>query len=348
MNITAKELARQLGVSQSAVSIALNGKPGISDKTRATILAAAIEEGYCAEESPAILQKPKKTICYMIFVDENTANVADHSTFSTFVFQGIDAAAAQLGYKTLIRYCYADSLLLQQMADVLQHVDGIILLATNYLAQHTESIERFLQEISHIPIVAVDSFALCHQLDCVGNDCFGGGQLVAQHLLQLGHTSIGYIRFRQRLSAFQERENGLRAGLSAEGLSFASVVDVDISSDGAFYDFDAWLSTNPALPTAFFAENDVIAAAALRALKKHGIQVPQEIVLVGFDNVAISELVDPPLTTIHSHKEQLGALAMNILHQRMTQTSHKSDDGLVRASLSMSLVVRESTAPSAL
>lgn len=344
MAITAKELAQRLGLSQSAVSIALNGKPGVSEETRAAVLAAAEQLGYTKSRSKITPLYPQKTICYLIFVDNDAVNVVDHTTFSTFVFQGLDACAASLGYKTLVRYCYSDSILLPQMTDLLQHVDGIIFLGTNLSEKHTADIDKFLLETKGLPVIVVDSFALSDRLNSIGNDGFAGGRLVAEHLLSLGHRRIGYLRFRQRLSNFQAREDGLRAGLQAQGLSPAPIVDVDISSDGAFQDFDAWLSLGRELPDAFFAENDVVAVAALRALKKHGIQVPSQVSLIGFDDLPICELVDPPLTTVHAHKEQLGVLAMSQLHQLISQGDWKRYTGIPRTLVSMSLVERGSTA----
>lgn len=335
--MNAKELAKHLHLSPAAVSIALNGKPGVSAKTRAIVLAAAAEYGILSKET----NRATKTVCYMIFVDEYAADVAKNSTFSTFVFGGIDACAATLGYKTLIRYCYADSTLLKQMHDVLQHVDGIILLGTNLSEQHIDKMYTFLDAVQNLPIVVVDSFLLADRLDCVGNDCFEGGKLVAQYLQNAHHPSVGYFRFHRRFPNFVDRENGLRKGLQASNIPLAPMVEVDISSEGAFRDINDWLSTNPPLPSAFFAENDIVAAAALRAFKKHNIDVPHDISLVGFDDISICKLVDPPLTTVHSYKEQLGRHAMLLLHDRLTADT--PNEGLARISISMKLVTRNSS-----
>ena len=193
--------------------------------------------------------------------------------------------------------------------------------------------------------MVVDSFLLKNRVDCIGNDSFGGAKLAAEHLLQCGHTQIGYIRARQRILNFCCREEGVCSALAEAGAQPPVFIDVDVSSEGAFRDFDSWLGKHPHLPDALFVENDIIAAAVMRVLKLHRCRIPEDISVIGFDDIPMCEMLDPPLTTVHLCKWELGTLAMDHLHRRITagQVPHRTNSlPLVSSTLSTYLVSRNS------
>ena len=123
----------------------------------------------------------------------------------------------------------------------------------------------------------------------------------------------------------------------------AATIEVDISSEGAFQDFDAWVKQEPPLPDALFAENDIIAAAVIRVLKKHGYRVPDDVSVIGFDDIPMCEMLDPPLTTVHSFKEELGIIAVEHLDRRIRrgEVPHQMTSvGRLSTALSTCLVTR--------
>jgi len=136
---------------------------------------------------------------------------------------------------------------------------------------------------------------------------------------------------------------GILSALKDAGKVLDVSIDVDISSEGAFQDFDAWIKTGPNLPDAFFAENDIMAAAAIRVLKKHGYRIPEDVSVIGFDDIPSCEMLDPPLSTVHSFKEDLGAVAMDLLHRRIhrNEVPHQTSNiGLLTTTLSTKFVSR--------
>ena len=313
--VTAKEIAAKLHLSPSAVSLALNGKPGVSDTTRALVMETAAQMGYTRLE-PSDTPAPKQTLCFVRYAGK-IVRIAEHTTFASFVLQGVEARASKLGYSTQVRYLNAGDMFNPQILESIRNADGIIFLGTDISQKQMPELERLFDSLGSTPVVVVDSSALASRVDCVVNDCYTGAKEATEYLLKTGHRRIAYAKARQRIPNFNDRERGVRVAMEQAGLQLAAVIDVDISSEGAFQDFDSWIKTMPCLPDGLFADNDVIAAAVIRVLKKHGYRVPDDISVIGFDDIPICEMLDPPLTTVHSFKEDLGIVAVELLDRRI-------------------------------
>ncbi|MBP3633999.1 MAG: LacI family DNA-binding transcriptional regulator [Oscillospiraceae bacterium] len=344
--VSAKDIAKKLGLSPAAVSLALNGKPGVSENTRALVLEAAMQMGYTkAEAAPGA--PAHRTICFIRYAG-TIVNIAEHTSFSSFVLQGVEARAAELGYSTQVRYHHIGELYNPQTLALIRKADGVIFLGTDISRPQLPEIEQFLECLDSIPVVMVDNLLLCDRVDCVGNDNYGGARTAGRHLLRTGHKTIGYVRAKPRVRNFIEREHGIRAALEEAGLSLAVTVDVDISSEGAFQDFDAWYKKGKDLPEGLFCENDIIAAAVIRVLKKHGVHIPKDVSVVGFDDIPMCEMLDPPLSTVHSFKEELGAVAVEHLHRRLSMNEvphHAPNAPVLTTTLSTRFVPRFSVGP---
>ena len=326
--VTAKDIAKKLGISTASVSVALNGKPGVSQATRNKILAAAAEMGYYDQKNASA---GGKLLCFLIYVDQ-VVGIAQESTFYTFVLKGIEAQAKQLGYRVLIRYYYANRDFAEQLSDILGDLAGLLILGTDLTAARKAQLAPLIDGTDFpFPVVMIDNFLCSGCVDCVGND--------------------NHLRARQRVSNFDDREKGIHAAL-AEQLPDAArsleIIDVDIAADRAYQDLDRWLEGRTALPQALFAENDVVAAAAIRALTARGIRVPQDISVMGFDDIPLCEMVEPTITTVHSFKETLGREAVTLLHRRISSGQSAAQiqaSGVMKVSLSTRIVARKSVAP---
>lgn len=313
--ITAKDIAAKLGLSPAAVSLALNGRPGVSENTRSLVLETAMQMGYARQEGSSG-SRPPRTLCFVRYAG-SVVSIAEHTSFSSFVLQGIEARATELGYSTQVRYLTAKDAYTPQNLDSIRQADGVLFLGTDITRDQRPRIDMFLQALDSTPVVIIDNFLMADRVDCVGNDCFGGAKAAVEHLLKTGHQKIGYIRATRRIRNFQERERGILSALKEAGKQLAVAIDVDISSEGAFQDFDAWVKKQTSLPDAFFAENDIMAAAAIRVLKKHGYHVPGDVSIIGFDDIPTCEMLDPPLSTVRCFKEEMGAVAVDMLHRRI-------------------------------
>lgn len=343
--ITAKDIAEHLGISTAAVSIALNGKPGVSEETRELVIAEAIKRGYVTPQAARAAHGALPIISFVVYVG---AGIAAHTTFSTFVLQGVEARAKSLGYRVILYYLYEDQPLEIQLSSIIKDTCGVILLGTDITVKQRDLIGAQFNSKMNIPIVVVDNFLFAAYVDCVGNDNMFGSKAAVSYLLRCGHRNIGYLRSRQRITNFEDREVGVRLALEENeglGLSPLQTLDVDISSEGAYYDVCQWLGQGNLPASAYFAENDFLAAAAIRAFSSNGYRVPDDISIIGFDDVPICEMTQPTITTMHSYKERLGEISVGQLHKRIVAdetASIASMTGSLKIALSLTLTERGS------
>lgn len=341
--ITAKMIAEQLGVSQAAVSIALNGKSGVSAQTRAQILSYAEKIGYNAAKLAAV-RAQRKRLCFVFYVNR-IVSIAENTTFSSFVLKGAEAAASALDYSISVRYFRAGEPFADQLSSQLSDIDGIILLGTDITSGSVQEVKNFLARIYPVPVVIIDSYENFDVADCICNDNFGGARLATEYLIERGCRNIGYLRSRHRIDNFCQREAGVMAALKEAGMSLNTVVDTEVSFDDAYNGIERYISMNDNLPDAFFAENDIIAAAAIRAFNAHNIKVPEQLSIIGFDDLPICELTAPYLSTVHSFKEQLGEAAVKILSMKFMPDSAETvpeKRSCMTINLSMQLHIRDS------
>jgi len=348
MEITAKNIAERLGISASAVSLAMNGKPGISVSTREKILAEAVRMGYSLQKRS--YSAASQNIRYVIFLEGG--DTVKETSFYSIVLQGIEAKAKEYGYNVLVSYFYSTGDWAEQISTVCKDVAGLIILATEVEDRHLEKAYTCGLKKQTIPIIMADNATSMVDVDCVVSDNLRGAYQAVTYLLDKGHRDVGYLRSKSRIDNFDEREAGVVKARNERGLGDSAeiqTVDVGISSEQAYYDMCVWLEAGGKPLSAFFADNDIIAAACIRALKSKGYRVPEDISIVGFDDMPICTMIDPTLTTIRVMKEQLGTTAMEILHQRILDGESASASGragVYRITISTHLVERESvTAP---
>lgn len=344
MEITAKDIAERLGVSASSVSLAMNGKPGISVETRNKILAEAGRMGYSVPKKPTFTST--QNIRYVIFL-EGGATVKETSFYS-IILQGIEAKAKEYGYNVLVSYFYSGGDWADQISAVCSDAAGLIILATEVEDRHIEKAYKYGMEKINIPIVMVDNATSMVDVDCVVSDNLRGAYKAVSHLFDKGHHDVGYLRSKSRIDNFDERQVGVlkaRKERTAGDQTPIQIIDVGISSEQAYKDMCAWLDAGGKPLSAFFADNDIIAAACIRALKSKGYRVPEDISIVGFDDMPICTMIDPTLTTIRVMKEQMGMTAIEILHQRILNGSDllaSQKVGVCRTIISTCLVERDS------
>ncbi|MCI2057125.1 MAG: LacI family DNA-binding transcriptional regulator [Oscillibacter sp.] len=344
MAVTAKEIAEKLGISPAAVSLAMNGKPGVSAATRERIIAEAVRMGYAIQKEAS----PAANIRYVIFLERGDA--VKETSFYSIVLQGIEARAKKLGYNVFISYFYADGNWEDQVTSICSDVSGLILLGTEVTDRHIRKVQEGDFAKQNIPMVMVDNTTDLTDIDCVVGDNQGGAYKAVSYLLKKGHPDVGYLRSTTRVGSFEARELGVRKARLDAGLGGQTplqCVDVSISSEQAFYDMSAWLSHGGKPLSAFFADNDIIAASCIRALKASGYHVPDDVSVIGFDDMPICTMVDPPLSTVHISKELIGQLSVDILHRRINDGTHNLADkrtDVFHTTVSTHLVKRESVA----
>lgn len=338
MAISAKELAKKLGVSAATVSMVFNNKPGISQKTRDRILKAARELGY---EMPK-RQEPdgeKGVIQFVIY--KRHGNVVADTPFFSQLTEGINNQCMEHGYRLQISYVYQDEGdrpgETGQQIEMLRNVEcsGILLLGTE---MEPEDYKAFLS--MPVPIVVLDSYYEGILYDTVLINNVQGAFRATEYLIRSGRKRVGYLSSKVSISNFEERADGYYKALRHNDISTSHpyVVRVTPTAEQSYLDMKEYLAGKPQLGDAYFADNDIIAAGAVRAFKEAGIKVPEDIGVIGFDDIPICQYVEPPLTTMRVEKQRLGALAVNRLVGRILNGWKET----IKIELGTNLVERES------
>lgn len=312
MGITAKELAKQLGLSTAAVSMALNGKRGVSESTRARVLDAAKKGGYDFERLRGKEDVPKGTIAFLLY-KRHGAVVGDTPFFSS-LSDGVAEACRSEGYNLRLYYLYEESLKQDLQAIFADDIAGAILLGTEMRQQDFAPFASF-----SLPLVVMDMYFEGINRDCVLINNVQGAFAATNYLISKRKQQPGYLRSAYPIANFEERADGFYKAIRFNGMAAGAspVHRLAPSADGAYADMKALIAQGDPLAKSYFADNDLIAAGAMRALKEAGYRVPQDIGIIGFDNTPMCEVSDPPMTTIHVPKQDMGMLAMQRLVLRM-------------------------------
>lgn len=328
MKINIKTISEVTGFSQATVSNALNNKRGVSRETAARIQAVAREHGYMPE---------MKINNIKLVIYKRTGTVVSDTPFFSALIEGVEAESRSAGYETTICNLNRSDPNFEAMRDALLNDPNcaILLLATEMEEADIKPFEKALA-----PIVVLDSWfeeAFFNSVLISNTDSVCSA---VKTLTQRGHREIGYLRGSLRIKNFYYREMGWRRALDAAGLTAddAFVFDLTPTMEGARADMDAHLRRRPALPTAFFADNDIIALGAMRAFQAAGYRIPEDISIIGFDDLPFGTISYPALTTIRVHKQEMGRTAVRRLIEIM-----KNDTGVkTKVQVCNTFVERES------
>ena len=323
MGITAKELAKLLDLSPSAVSIALNHKPGVSTATRKLVLETAAQYGYDLSRHTPAPQNTNLGTIYFVIYRKHGAVVTDTPFFAQ-LSEGIAAKCKELNYYLSIQYLYEDEFQDEILHDwKMQGCVGMILLATE---MQQSDLGPFLK--SGLPIVLLDNhFDEMSQddvrMDSVIIDNIQGAFTATSHLLRTYHKQPGYLKSSYSINNFEERADGFYKAIRKNGLStkHSTVHLLTPSVDGAYEDMKALLESGECPERCYFADNDLIAAGAIRALKEAGYQIPSQVAIIGFDDMPLCTYMEPPLSTMYVPKKELGEVALSRLLSRLGESS---------------------------
>ena len=313
MSITAKALAAQLGLSEAAVSIALNDRPGVSTATRKRVLEAAREAGFDFSRKAASSGLKRGLICFAIY--RKSGAIVDDTPFFSTLSEGISLACKRARYDLVIRYLYEDEDLSDQLyALKTGGFDGILLLATEMDEASLLPFESF-----KVPIVLLDAYFERLSYDCVLINNVQGAYLATSYLISKRKVQPGYLRSAYSIGNFEQRADGFYKAIRAHGMSTSKSVVCRLtpSQEGAYADMKALLEAGEKPVPAYFADNDHIASGAMKALKEAGYRIPEDVAVVGFDDLPICEYLSPPLTTVEVPKLYLGEMAVRRMIERI-------------------------------
>jgi LacI family transcriptional regulator len=305
MPVTIKDVARESGVNISTVSRALNDEYGVHPETRQLVVEVAKRLKY----------RPNRVARGLVTGRSNTLAlvVSDiRNPFFAEVARGAEDAARAAGCDLLL--CNSDLDGAKQMDYVHslleKRVDGILMNSVAVLSRAQQ------QDLARcpVPIVLLNRAASRKHFSTVCADNEAGGALAADYLLRLGHRAIAHITGPRQHGNLTDRANGFLHALAAAHCPEPVVLYGHNNFQGG-YQLTRDLLAQYTQITAIFAANDVMAFGAARAIHEAGHRIPQDISLIGFDNLELSSVIQPPLTTIHQPKYEIGKEAVEILLQ---------------------------------
>ena len=332
MGISAKELAAKLNLSATAVSMALNNKPGVSTETRALVMKEAENCGY--DFTKLSQKKNKSGDIYCIIYRAHNA-ILNYAPIFSELTDGIEQECRRNDYhlKTLQIYEKTDNV--QKYIEDLRVSGcvGIILLGTEITAAVCN---QFLQLL--IPLVLLDSYF--DSIDCssVLINNAQGGYLATNYLIERCGKQPGHLRSSYKIENFVERKNGFQRAIREHGMSVSKSIlhELSPSIEGAFSDMLEIIDSGDTLAECYFADNDLIAIGAIKALKLRGYKVPADIAIMGFDNISEGRIVDPSLSTIDIPRKFMGQTAVaQLIRQLSNPVPHT-----VKIEVSTSIVKR--------
>jgi DNA-binding LacI/PurR family transcriptional regulator len=313
---TIKQIAEIAQVSPATVSLALNNKPGVSPATRERILtiADALRRESATESfSPLI----KGSVRFVKITKHSHIVNRDHDVFIASYIEGMDKEARRHGYNLEITH-----ITVEQIDDFIGHLNsssskGLIILGTELNAHDILAFENVMA-----PVVVVDTTYDFIKLDFVDMNNTEALFEIVRFFMDKNHRDIGLIWGEQvEARNFELRRLAFEQALRYFELPFEerNIISVDSTFPEAYQGVLQHLKKGLKLPTALFSANDLIASACMKAFKDSGIRVPEDVSVIGFDNLPMCEMLDPPLTSMNVSKKQIGQTAMQLLISRINQ-----------------------------
>jgi LacI family transcriptional regulator len=328
--VTITAIAREAGVSVPTVSRVVNGRSDVSPQTRERVEELLRLHGYRGRSAKS---RPSAKLIDLVFNDLD-------SPWAVEIIRGVEDTAHASGVGTVVSAIHRRTTSARQWLQNMRAraTDGVILVTSDMESPVGAELRRL-----DVPTVVIDPAGVpAMDVPTIGATNWAGGLSATEHLLALGHRRIGFIAGPRSLLCSRARLDGYRAGLEAAGIE---MVD-PLIRQGDFYTESGYDGGNALLdlrdpPTAIFASSDQMAFGVYEAVRRHGLRVPDDVSVVGFDDLPEVRWASPPLTTVRQPLAEMGILAARTVLRLALGEQVESP----RVELATTLVVRDSTAP---
>jgi LacI family transcriptional regulator len=331
MGYTLEEIAEMAHVSRSTVSRVINGHPNVSEEVKERVWKIVREVGYQPHAAARSLATNRSNILALI-IPEPVAKIFTDPFFPVLI-KGMADACNDHRYNLMLSLFTDREMQEEQHLRVLRSgtLDGAVIASTTL---DDPLVPRLLED--NVPFVMVGSYP-DDRVSYVDVDNVHGGQMAVEHLLRLGHRRVATITGPLNMKASLDRLEGYKRALRNRGLPIEDslVAEGDFTEQGGYSAMKSLLKESP---TAVFVASDTMAFGAARAIRDSGLSIPQDVAVVGFDDLPVSSVMNPPLTTIRQPIERLGYMATEVLVDIMQGKSEQPQ----RLMLPTELVVRQS------
>jgi LacI family transcriptional regulator len=308
-NVTIRDVARHVGVSPMTVSRVINDSALVSPETRRRVESAISELGYVPSRLARGLSAQRTGTLAVIVPD--VAN-----PFFTLIVRGAEDVARRAGYRVILCDTRADLGVEREVIEemIAHRVEGILIApVSDRSREHLRRLARFA-----VPFVLVDRTVPGVDADAVLGDSAEGGRRLVEHLVSLGHRRIGLIVENDEVSTARDRRRGYEAALRTAGLPLdpALVVEAAVDPDGGYEGMRRLLALDER-PTGVFTVNNLVGLGAIEAVRAAGLEVPDDIALVCFDDIEYASRLYPFLTVMEQPAETFGTLSAQLLLERI-------------------------------
>ncbi len=330
MPVTLKDIAKRAGVTSATVSMVINNKPNISEETRKRVMKIAKELNYYPNVIARGLATRRSNAIGVI-----VPNLA--SSFVVRVLQGIKSTNRDLDYTVLlfdtVGQRESESQLFQRLSRE-RRIDGVILISSTVT---DDELNIFRDESVPSMVVA----RKCTTLDCVYVNNEQGARDAADYLIGKGHSVIACVGSAKLGLPMEERLAGYRASLAAHGVPFRQELMITVDDDGmadGVAVFEKIRALQPAPTAVFVPAGDMVAIGIIKEAKKQERRVPQDLAIVGYDDLPAAEVIEPSLTTVRQPKLEMGDYAINMIVDKI----EGRESGLKQKELPTKFIIRES------
>jgi alanine racemase len=309
---TSFDIAYRAGVSQSTVSRALRNSPLVNEETRQKVQAIAKELNYKVDKNASNLRSQHSDTIALLLFEDPTSDDSAINPFFLSMLGSITKACAIKGFDLLVSFQQASTDWHADFEDS-NKADGLILLGYGDYVSYEEKLVKLLEQETHF--VRWGAEVKDMPIISVGSDNFKGGKNITQHVIKQGKKNIAFLgSASSHAPEFYDRYKGYKEALQEHGLLANAGTQFNaLYTEEAGYKAAIKLINSNEKFDAIFAACDLIAIGAMRALKEHNISIPEQVSVVGFDDIAIAALTSPPLTTVKQDTKLAGELLVNTL-----------------------------------
>ncbi|HHF3133145.1 TPA: substrate-binding domain-containing protein [Vibrio diabolicus] len=311
---TMKDIAKLAGVSTSTVSHVINKTRFVSEEISERVNNAAKELNYYAPSALARSLKVNRTKTIGMLVTTST------NPFFGEVVKGVERSCYHKGYSLILCNTEGDNERMRQSINTLlqKRVDGLILMCSSLEGERIDVFERY----PDIPVVVMDWGPMLFTSDKIQDNSLRGGYLAAKYLIDCGHTEIGCITGPLIKHQAQMRYEGYKRAMNEASLEFNAnwIIESDFECEGGYQAFMK-MAQRGTLPSSIFVSNDMMAMGVINAANELNIKVPEQISIIGYDDIHIAKFMSPSLTTIHQPKYRLGQAAVETLVRKLDDKS---------------------------
>jgi DNA-binding LacI/PurR family transcriptional regulator len=332
---TSFDIAQLAGVSQPTVSRALSGNPTVSEKTRLRVQAIAEQLNYTVDKNASSLRKRETNTLALLFYEDPASDETGINPFFLSMLDSMIRTSSARGYDLLISMQQMSSNWHVQFEDS-RKADGIILLGHGDFEPYKAKLDQLIEQGTHF--VRWGHVNEANLGTVIGCDNFRGGYDATQHLIAYGRKRIAFLGHAdEHYPEFFDRYRGCCEAQRSAGLK----IDANLQEDAIITEQSGHEAVNALIARgvkfdAIFAASDMIAIGAMRALTEHGMDVPDDIAIVGFDDLPAASLTRPPLTTVQQDFRLAGEMLVDTLIRQIRNEKASP------AALPAKLIVRKS------